>query len=117
MIRVQRRPLASATRRGLAAYQRQLAGCAPGDSQIKRQWQRFTNEKVLRPQVLTVMQQQSDCKCVYCENEDASTIDHFYPKMEYPARTFQWENFNLACWGCNHAKGTFFPRSGRRPIY
>lgn len=116
MIRVQRLPLSAAGRKGLAAYQRTLAGCLPKDPRIKRQWTRFTDDTGLKPRVLAVLQQQSDCKCVYCENEDASTIDHFYPKSEYPAKTFRWDNLNLSCFPCNLAKRAVFPLAGRRPV-
>lgn len=116
MIRIRRLPLGAAERAGLAAYQRTLAGCPPKDKKITRQWNRFIRDKALKPQVFAVLQQQSDCKCVYCENEDASTMDHFYPKSEYPGRAFRWENLNLSCSPCNNAKRTVFPLSGRRPV-
>lgn len=49
-------------------------------------------------------------KCAYCETEDASELDHHWPKephkrhnQERGTRTkmFQWDNLVLACHGCN----------------
>jgi uncharacterized protein (TIGR02646 family) len=39
--------------------------------------------------------------CNYCENNEATDIEHIYPKSFFPERTFQWENYLLACRTCN----------------
>ena len=40
-------------------------------------------------------------RCMYCEDNQGTHIDHFYPKSQYPCRAFEWENFLLACESCN----------------
>ena len=39
--------------------------------------------------------------CNYCEYNEASDIEHIYPKSFFPERTFQWSNYLLACKACN----------------
>lgn len=47
--------------------------------------------------------------CVYCENNEATDIEHIYPKKLYPEKAFTWENYVLACGKCNsHHKSDKF---------
>jgi uncharacterized protein (TIGR02646 family) len=47
--------------------------------------------------------------CVYCENNEATDIEHIYPKKLYPEKAFNWENYVLACGKCNsHHKSDKF---------
>lgn len=39
--------------------------------------------------------------CNYCEQSEANDIEHIYPKSFYPEKTFEWENYILACKQCN----------------
>jgi uncharacterized protein (TIGR02646 family) len=39
--------------------------------------------------------------CNYCEANEASDIEHIYPKTFFPEKTFVWENYLLACKQCN----------------
>jgi hypothetical protein len=39
--------------------------------------------------------------CNYCENNEATDIEHLYPKSHFPERAFKWENYILACKTCN----------------
>lgn len=39
--------------------------------------------------------------CNYCENNEATDVEHIYPKSFFPKRTFHWENYLLACKTCN----------------
>ncbi len=39
--------------------------------------------------------------CVYCENNEATDIEHIFPKKIYPEKTFSWDNYVLACKICN----------------
>jgi uncharacterized protein (TIGR02646 family) len=39
--------------------------------------------------------------CNYCEHNEATDIEHIYPKSFFPERTFQWSNYLLACKTCN----------------
>ena len=38
---------------------------------------------------------------MYCEDSAATDIEHFWPKSQYPDRAFSWDNYLLACSGCN----------------
>ena len=47
--------------------------------------------------------------CVYCENNEATDVEHIYPKKLYPEKAFTWENYVLACNKCNsHHKSDKF---------
>jgi hypothetical protein len=39
--------------------------------------------------------------CNYCESNEASDIEHIYPKSFFPERAFTWLNYLLACKTCN----------------
>jgi uncharacterized protein (TIGR02646 family) len=39
--------------------------------------------------------------CNYCEQNEATDIEHIHPKSFFPERTFQWHNYLLACKTCN----------------
>jgi uncharacterized protein (TIGR02646 family) len=38
---------------------------------------------------------------MYCEGNEGNAIDHLWPKADYPARAFTWENYLWACSVCN----------------
>jgi uncharacterized protein (TIGR02646 family) len=38
---------------------------------------------------------------MYCEDNEGTDIEHFYPKAIYAERAFHWDNYLLACSGCN----------------
>ena len=47
--------------------------------------------------------------CVYCEQNEATDIEHIYPKKLYPEKAFTWNNYVLACGKCNtHHKSDKF---------
>lgn len=51
-------------------------------------------------------------RCMYCEDSEATDIEHFYPKSSYPLKAFDWVNYLLACSNCNsNYKRTQFPLS------
>ena len=39
--------------------------------------------------------------CNYCENNEATDVEHIYPKSFFPERAFTWLNYLLACKTCN----------------
>ena len=47
--------------------------------------------------------------CSYCENNEATDIEHIFPKKLYPGKTFKSSNYLLACGKCNthHKKDKF----------
>jgi uncharacterized protein (TIGR02646 family) len=56
-------------------------------------------------------------RCMYCEDNEGTDIDHFWPKSTYPERAFDWDNYLLACSGCNsNYKRDQFPTKHGKPI-
>lgn len=39
--------------------------------------------------------------CNYCENNEATDIEHVFPKSSFPEMAFEWGNYILACKTCN----------------
>lgn len=47
--------------------------------------------------------------CVYCEQNEATDIEHIFPKKLYPEKAFTWNNYVLVCSKCNtHHKSDKF---------
>lgn len=58
-----------------------------------------------------------DLRCMYCEYNEGTDVEHFWPKGTFPERAFAWENHLLACSACNsNHKRTRFPMDGDAPL-
>lgn len=56
-------------------------------------------------------------RCMYCESDTGTDIEHFWPKRLVPCRTFDWNNLLLACSTCNSVhKRDRFPRKLGIPL-
>lgn len=56
-------------------------------------------------------------RCMYCESNEGTDIDHFWPIRRAPCRAFDWNNFLLACSACNsNHKRERFPRKNGKPL-
>ncbi|MDC7807108.1 HNH endonuclease [Luteimonas sp BLCC-B24] len=52
-------------------------------------------------------------RCMYCEDSEATDIEHFRPKSIFTEHAFDWENYLLACSNCNsNYKRSKFPLDG-----
>lgn len=51
-------------------------------------------------------------RCMYCVDSHGCDIEHFWPKAEFPANMYRWENLLLCCNECGRFKGSRFPLSG-----
>jgi uncharacterized protein (TIGR02646 family) len=112
VIRVERPParrvLDRRTRLALAeSHRKAKRDLAPGDGRIQTRWSYFRSS---RPDEAgdKVFDALSDCfhrKCVYCEQTAPRTIEHFFPKTNYPRKLFRWNNFLLSCRNCNTGRG------------
>jgi uncharacterized protein (TIGR02646 family) len=55
-------------------------------------------------------------KCAYCESKihrlRLGQVEHFHPKNLFPAAAYDWNNYFLACGGCNGAKSNKWPKGG-----
>src|SRR6266446_4706234 len=65
--------------------------------------------------VKTALDAWSNGKCAYCEtliNADRSQqVEHFKPKSLFPSLAYDWNNYFLACNGCNGAKLDKWPET------
>lgn len=55
-------------------------------------------------------------RCMYCQDSQGSTIDHFWPKR-YRSKIMQWDNWILSCSVCNTTyKRDQFPLENELPL-
>ena len=58
----------------------------------------------------------SQGKCAYCESlinaSRSQQVEHFKPKSLFPSLAYDWNNYFLACNGCNGAKLDKWPEAG-----
>ena len=56
----------------------------------------------------------SKWQCAYCEcsinAERVGQVEHFKPKAIFPLSAYDWDNYLLACGGCNGPKSDKWPR-------
>jgi uncharacterized protein (TIGR02646 family) len=117
MIRLQRPPLEKAldeeTRAALAQRHSNAAALLPRDGKITSRWDSFTQgrgkDRGVGPRVCERVRDFCRHKCAFCEAPSPATVDHFWPKMEYPGRMFEWANLLAACRDCNSEKRARFP--------
>jgi hypothetical protein len=55
--------------------------------------------KEIREQLAAICPAQESC--CYCERNEATDIEHIFPKTAFPKFTFSWEKYLLACSNCN----------------
>jgi len=55
-------------------------------------------------------------RCMYCIDSHGSDVEHFWPKGQYPERTFIWSNMLLCCTECGRFKGSRFPLADGQPL-
>ncbi len=66
-------------------------------AEVKRLWKFQRNQTFDKIRhTLRQMAPGHEC-CMYCESNEGSDIEHFWPKMSYPSRAFEWENYLWAC--------------------
>lgn len=55
-------------------------------------------------------------RCMYCEDNEGTDIEHFWPKSKFPEKAFSWSNYLLACSHCNsNRKRAEFPMTDGEP--
>ncbi|MCP4217026.1 MAG: hypothetical protein GY765_20430 [bacterium] len=77
--------------------------------EVNRLWNLKKNKSFddIRKQLKTMV---PDGRCMYCEVNEGTDIEHFYPKSAFPLKAFLWENYLYACGNCNsNYKRTRFP--------
>jgi 5-methylcytosine-specific restriction endonuclease McrA len=56
-------------------------------------------------------------RCPYCDISEATTVDHYLPKDEFPQYSFFPPNLIPCCWECNHNKGENWSTKKRTRLF
>lgn len=112
MKRLRRLRLSTAT---LAFLQRRtatvMAALRRRRAEARRLWKLQANSAFREIRRVLARMAPGVAHCMYCESSEATDIDHFRPKSRYPRLAFRWNNYLLACSGCNsNQKRDQFPR-------
>ena len=101
-----------ATSEVLSAYQAEVDTAGNYEQQVRaatRLWPSRARQSALRRVRAGLADMCAGAqRCCWCEDSAATDIEHIWPKSLYPERTFRWENYLLACGGCNSHKGSRF---------
>jgi uncharacterized protein (TIGR02646 family) len=110
MKRIRRLPLSSKTLTFLKQRTAKVGTAADPSAEAKRLWERKGKAFEEIRQALKAMASGIE-RCMYCEDSAGTDIEHFWPKTDYPLLAFDWDNYLIACSGCNsNYKRTQFPR-------
>ena len=115
MIRLPDRSLPDAAQTWLAGLQKIVDAEPTYEQQVKTGAELFEAKRGLvafRP-ILTALKQMcvGAQRCCYCEDSQATDVEHIWPKDFYPDLVFAWQNYLFACPRCNR------PKSNRCEIY
>ena len=74
------------------------------------------NWKPIWGQSKDLVSDMSNDKCAYCETpinaRRSEQVEHFKPKSIFPTGAYDWDNYFIACNGCNGAKSDKWPKNG-----
>jgi uncharacterized protein (TIGR02646 family) len=81
------------------------------DASAQFHWHQINNKPV-NQLLLPALKQQTQEHCSFCdqfpvEPPSVGTIEHFYPKSEYPLKAYQWENLYFCCCHCQQKQARF----------
>jgi uncharacterized protein (TIGR02646 family) len=96
------KPLSASTISHLNTVQSAINAATDNISAAKNAWLNRTNNAAfieIRATLETMCVGKGICN--YCENNEATDIEHIYPKSFFPELAFVWENYLLACKTCN----------------
>lgn len=101
-------------RRGLerreSAYLARKAAEVTGGAPVEQVWKGARATKAMDVVFRTLCTMGGvRARCMFCGDSRGTDIEHYWPKVSYPDKSFQWENMLLACAGCNRKKGERFP--------
>lgn len=108
MIRLPDVSLPAGAQAWLAELQQAVDAEPTYDQQVKMGKELFAAKRGLasfRP-VLTALKRMCSGpqRCCYCEDSQATDVEHIRPKDFYPDLVFVWENYLFACARCNRPK-------------
>jgi len=118
MRRLQRLPLSPETLQFLQERTRVVASAANPKAEVDRLW-KLQTAKAFQEIRASLRRMASGLeRCMYCEDSEGTDIEHFWPKLSYPERAFDWYNYLFACSRCNsNFKRSRFPLDdARRPL-
>lgn len=109
MIRLTSKKLTPSTSKHLAAVQQVISAETTFEAQAKKassKWDSKTSGQDARAAFVeikaTLLKMCVGVEiCVYCENNEATDVEHIFPKKMYPEKAFSWDNYVLACKHCN----------------
>jgi uncharacterized protein (TIGR02646 family) len=120
MIHIRRIELAKGALDLLASWQREIDRLPSYPERVKaalKQWDNKRRGADFRAVTETL---KAMCtgpgRCMYCEDNGATDVEHFRPKAVYPGLVYAWTNYLYACTPCNRSKGNRFaivsPKTG-----
>jgi uncharacterized protein (TIGR02646 family) len=101
MKRLQRLPLSPGTLGFLRKRSLAVAGATDPRSEAERLWKLRSNKAFDEIRTMLARMATGLERCMYCEDSQGTTIDHFWPKAAHPDLAFDWTNYLLGCSGCN----------------
>jgi len=101
MKKLNREPLTASTLAFLGARSGQVLSSADSKDEAQRLWASQGNQAFEEIRATLRFMATGRERCMYCEDSAATDIEHFWPKSKYPALAFSWDNYLLACSGCN----------------
>jgi uncharacterized protein (TIGR02646 family) len=110
MRRIRRLPLGRKAQVWLFVQTKKILRSADPKSTAEALWKstgdpRSTRKYRYRREVKETLERMSlGGRCMYCEHDEASEVEHFWPKAKFPERTFCWANLLWICGTCNRAK-------------
>lgn len=112
MRRISRLPLPQRAQGYLDRQQARLddharLGVPPGAQSMWRSARQAKAVGAARDSVLSTLREMTGhrVRCMYCVDSLACDIEHFWPKLAYPASVFRWPNLLLCCTDCGRRKG------------
>lgn len=107
---VARAELGAPVARYLTKRTRLLAAAGNTPSSAERAWPTARRSAKVRAAFAVLIAMNGGARrCMYCEHDRGTDIDHFNPRANAPALTFSWTNWVLACGECNGRKRHHFP--------
>lgn len=98
------RSLSNTAKKHLASLQKKVnakASFAEKAEKAKSLWNSKNKEAFAEVRQTLAEMCVSEEICNYCEHNEATDIEHIYPKSFFPEHAFVWENYLLACKTCN----------------
>jgi uncharacterized protein (TIGR02646 family) len=117
MRRVERRLLSVTATTALSDLTAMVAQAADPKERAATLWKK-TKPKEAFSEIRTTLKAMAGGRdrCMYCEDNEGTDIEHFWPKSAYPDKAFSCANHLLACSYCNsNCKRTKFPTTNGQP--